>query len=50
MVKLRNLESEVKIMKLGADFFKIVQLIEFIIRVLKEWSKENNEDSPKGSV
>lgn len=37
-------------MKLGTDFWKILRLVEFIINFLKAWSKENNEDTPKGEV
>ncbi len=37
-------------MHLGKDFWLIIKIIEFIIRVLKDWSKENNEDTPNGEV
>jgi len=37
-------------MHLGTDFWLIIKLIEFIIKVLKAWSEENNEDTEKGKV
>jgi len=37
-------------MHLGKDFWLILKIIEFIIRCLKEWSKENNHDTPPGEV
>jgi len=37
-------------MHLGKDFWFILKIIEFVIRVLKEWAKENNDDTPAGTV
>lgn len=37
-------------MHLGKDFWFVLKIIEFIIKVLREWSKENNEDTPTGEV
>ena len=37
-------------MHLGKDFWFILKIIEFVIRVLKEWSKENNDDTEPGAV
>lgn len=37
-------------MHLGRDFWWIVKLLEFIMRCLKLWSQEENEDTPKGEV
>jgi len=37
-------------MNLGKDFWFIIKLVEFIIRVLKEWAKENNDDTPEGEI
>jgi len=37
-------------MHLGKDFWWIVRIVEFFIKFLTEWSKENNEDTPKGEV
>ncbi len=37
-------------MKLGADFWLILKVVEFVIRMLKAWSEEENEDTPKGQV
>jgi len=37
-------------MHLGKDFWLILKLFEFIIRVLRDWSKENNDDTPSGTV
>jgi len=37
-------------MHLGQDFWLIIKIVEFIIRVLREWSKENNDDTPQGEV
>lgn len=37
-------------MKLGKDFWKVIQFINFLIKFLTEWSKNNNEDTPAGEV
>lgn len=37
-------------MHLGKDFWFVLKIVEFIIRVLKEWSKNENEDTPEGEV
>ena len=37
-------------MKLGTDFWLVLKLIQFILDFFKAWSKENNEDTPKGEV
>lgn len=37
-------------MHLGKDFWFIVWLLKVIIRILEELGKDNNEDTPEGSV
>ena len=37
-------------MHLGKDFWFIVKLFQIIIRVLAEFSKEENGDTPNGEI
>jgi hypothetical protein len=37
-------------MHLGKDFWFVVKLLEFLIKFLREWSKDNNDDTPKDQV
>ena len=37
-------------MHLGKDFWFILKIVEFILKCLKEWSKDNNDDTEEGKV
>jgi len=37
-------------MLLGKDFWKVMNFLKFIISFFEAWSRDNNEDTPKGSV
>ncbi|GAH82870.1 unnamed protein product [marine sediment metagenome] len=38
------------IMHLGKDFWWVIKIVEFFIKFLTAWSKDNNEDTPAGEV